>query len=176
MILFLDTEFTSLEEPPDLISIGLVNELGDFFYAELPPEEYRYSASPWVRENVLPLLWGGTWIVPRVKLVKRLVKWIEDQPDKCRIVTDAPEYDFELVKSILNPWPHNLAAAPIRFDSNSLGVQYRETLEIYRGAYFTLDKPDHNALNDACALRKAWQRAKLLEPFEAYAVKIGLQT
>lgn len=40
MILFLDTEFTSLDQPkPGLISLALVSEIGDFFYVELPPDD-----------------------------------------------------------------------------------------------------------------------------------------
>ncbi len=92
MILFLDTEFTTIDNPPDLISLALVNEhsQSDFFYAELPRADYQHAASAWVRNNVLPLLWGGSWAMPIQELSARLVKWIEDQDNRCMIVTDAP--------------------------------------------------------------------------------------
>ena len=47
MILFLDTEFTGLDQAkPDLISIALVDEAGREFYAELPPSHYACWRRP----------------------------------------------------------------------------------------------------------------------------------
>jgi len=60
VILFLDTEFTGLDQDkPDLISLALVDEAGREFYAELPPSHYAVQCNEWVHFNVLPHLWGG---------------------------------------------------------------------------------------------------------------------
>ena len=53
MNVFIDTEFTDLFEPI-LISIGMVSDTGEEFYAEVPYPDYKCSA--FVREAVLPLL------------------------------------------------------------------------------------------------------------------------
>lgn len=161
MILFLDTEFTTIDNPPDLISLALVNEhsQSDFFYAELPRADYQHAASPWVRNNVLPLLWGGSWAMPMQELSARLVRWIEDQDDRCLIVTDAPEYDFELIKPLLNPWPRNLSRQPMRFDSLAMGVNRQAWLVDVRRRFHTKEQPAHHALCDAQALRETMMAA-----------------
>lgn len=159
MILFLDTEFTSLDEPTNLISLALVNEHRDFFYAELPSGDYRDGASLWVRGNVLPLLWGGTWEIPRPELSARLVAWIEAIEDRCMIVTDSPEFDFELLKPLLNPWPRNLALQPMRFDSFAMGPNRQAWLLGIRERFHTKGKPEHHALYDAQALHEAMMAA-----------------
>lgn len=155
MDLFLDTEFTSLDHPdPDLISIGLVNEIGDFFYAELPPESYIDRASYWVRGNVLPRLWGGRWEMPRTELSICLVAWIEAQGAPAVIVADAPDDDFALIKPLLNPWPRNLAKQPMIFDSYSMGVDRQPWLSGVMAAYHaSSNHPEHHAWYDAEGLR-----------------------
>lgn len=176
MLLFLDTEFTGLDqENPSLISLALVKEDGDFFYAELAPTCYVHRASGWVRQNVMPHLWGGSYRTLTEELSAKVCAWIDAIPGKVTVVTDAPNYDFEqMLKPLLVPWPQNLAKQPVIFDRLALGECHRETLEIYRGAYFTPDKPEHHALHDAQALRQAWERAKMLDGFAAYLGCLGL--
>lgn len=70
MILFLDTEFTGLDQDkPDLISIALVDEKGREFYAELPTSHYAVQCNEWVHFNVLPHLWGGDHVLSVVDIV-----------------------------------------------------------------------------------------------------------
>jgi hypothetical protein len=57
MRIFIDTEFTELTRRAALISIGLVAENGDLFYAELSDYDAE-AVNPWVRDNVLPWLSG----------------------------------------------------------------------------------------------------------------------
>ena len=161
MNLFLDTEFTGLDQRnPKLISLGLVSEDGrESFYAELPPETYDSMCSMWVRNNVLPLLEMGDRIMQPEQLRQRLLGWIKPL-DAVTIVTDAPEYDFSLLKSILVQWPKNVQPTPIRFDSFSLGLESEKLLDTYRGSYFTAEKPQHHSLHDAWALRQMWLLAK----------------
>ncbi len=176
MLLFLDTEFTGLDQQnPSLISLALVKEDGDAFYAELLPSFYAHRASDWVKHHVLPHLWGGSYRMLPEELSRKLCMWIEAIPEQVVIVTDAPNYDFEqMLKPLLSPWPSNLAKQPILFDRLSLGEAHRESLEIYRGGYFTPDKPEHHALHDAHALRRCWERAAELEGFAAYRQMIRL--
>ncbi|SFN90457.1 protein of unknown function [Formivibrio citricus] len=168
MLLFLDTEFTGLDQPnPSLISLALVKEDGDFFYAELPPSFYTHRASDWVQENVLPHLWGGSYRMRPEELSRKVCAWIEAIPGQTVIVTDAPDYDFEqMLKPLLSPWPQNLAKTPMLFDRLILGGRYQEKLATFRDAYFTPDKPEHHALHDAQALRRAWLWGKEFEGLE----------
>jgi hypothetical protein len=53
-LVFIDTEFTTLLESPQLISIAMVAATGEEFYAEVPYDPNR--CSEFVRDTVLPLL------------------------------------------------------------------------------------------------------------------------
>ncbi|MEW5943263.1 MAG: hypothetical protein AB1710_05330 [Pseudomonadota bacterium] len=155
MLIFIDTEFTGLgQRQPKLISLGLADETGRSFYAELPEAYYRQQCSEWVEENVLPLLWGGEHVLPVEALKERLRTWIEDLQDRAMLVTDSPDYDFELVKALLEPWPHNLSKTPLQFDVTAMGVNRQKWLEGILATYHTQDRPEHHALHDAFALRE----------------------
>src|SRR3569832_2264782 len=87
MLLFLDTEFTGIDQAkPDLISIALVDEAGREFYAELPESHWTVQCNEWVHFNVLPHLWGGQYIQSEALVRERLKTWIESHPNECRIV------------------------------------------------------------------------------------------
>ena len=155
MLLFLDTEFSSLEQSnPSLISLALVREDGDFFYAEAPSASYLGRASPWVHEHVLPLLWNGSYRMLLPDLSANVVAWIEAVPERTMIVTDAPDFDFELMlKPLLDLWPRNLARQAMLFDSYSMGVDRQEWLGKVMADYHAAGWPAHHALHDAQALR-----------------------
>lgn len=123
LLIFLDTEFTGLDQSkPDLISIGLVDENGREFYAELPESHWTVQCNEWVHFNVLPHLWGGNYVQSVATVRERLTAWIEAIPDECRIVTDCPDVDFfGQLKQLLSPWPENLNSWPIQFSAWSLG-------------------------------------------------------
>lgn len=166
MLIFIDTEFTGLgQQQPKLISLGMVDESARSFYGELPSEYYRQECSEWVVANVLPLLWGGDHVLPEALLKEKLQAWIEDIQDCAIIVTDSPDYDFELVKPFLDPWPRNLAKASLRFDETALGVNRQTWLSGVMAKHHTPERPEHHALHDAFALRegamaaieKGWQ-------------------
>jgi hypothetical protein len=53
---FFDTEFTGLHQGTTLISIGLVAETGETFYAELSDYD-QTQVDDWLRENVISKLW-----------------------------------------------------------------------------------------------------------------------
>lgn len=56
MKFFLDTEFSERPGTIELISIGMVCENGARFYAE--NASFSGNCNEWVRDNVLPHLWG----------------------------------------------------------------------------------------------------------------------
>lgn len=105
---FFDTEFIDTGREIHLISIGMVDELGREFYAEVDdyPQE---KLSPWLKENVCPHLSGP--VLRRHDLGEQLVSFIG---------AGTPEffawfgsYDFVCLSQIYGPlmqkprgWPH----------------------------------------------------------------------
>lgn len=155
MLIFLDTEFTGLDQAkPDLISIGLVDETGREFYAELPEAHWTVQCDEWVHFNVLPHLLGGSaYIQSEALLRERLRLWIESIPNESVIVTDCPDADFTQIKRLLTHWPNNLNDKPMQFNAWSMGDDQQPTLQKLMKAYYGPSRPEHNALNDAHALR-----------------------
>jgi hypothetical protein len=154
-LVFLDTEFTGLAQRwPRLISIGLVTEDGSReFYAELTPEGYLEKITPWVRENVLPLLDGGRHVVHPRDLCRQLGEWIADL-GPVRLVGDMGiTTDIKFVESMLTPWPPNLDRRPqfIQFDTPA---SERFTLAVENA--FAGGLRQHHALDDAKAIRLGW--------------------
>ncbi len=174
-LVFLDTEFTGLAQiRPRLISVGAVTEDGRHeFYAELPRRHYEGKADDWVRRHVLPLLEGGPRVMTPEVLRRQFLSWLRPL-GRVRLVSDAPDYDVEVLRDFLTPWPTAIAPDVVRFGAEALGPAHRERLELYRDSFFTQDRPQHHALYDAQALRHAWQRAKRLEVFADLAVEVGL--
>lgn len=140
---FIDTEFTDFLDP-QLISIGLVAETGEEFYAELPYDITACSA--FVKEAVLPLLGHAPHAeVSKDDLYWDITKWL-------RIVrpTDAEIFicydyqtDWDLFYDVMDgrvpPWcRRRLVADRIN--------------ELLRYEYHKKNKlPQHHALNDARA-------------------------
>lgn len=194
---FLDTEFTDIEAPnPELISLGMVPELraecfrsnDGGFYGERPRSDWWSLASPWVRAQVVPHLLQSRGVSDPMKrdtasLARQAHYWLKRRHLTTYIVTNAPEYDFELLKALLDPWPENVAPFPIRFDTFCTPGDIRDAvsqagMNWYRdngpvlGSLFDKNgklqhdgplpkaaAPAHHSLNDACALRAAWERA-----------------
>ena len=86
MRLFLDTEFTDFVHP-ELLSIGLVDELGNYFYGEI---HYERGVNHFVQENVLSQ-WGkipNSLYLDNEMLSRHLVKWLSDYKDPLEICYD----------------------------------------------------------------------------------------
>ena len=108
MKLFLDTEFTDLVPDNKIISIALVDENGEFFYAELTNTYELEDCSDFVLNFVLPLLRGGEYKMSSQECSLRLGSWIEDR-GPCVIACDNPGWDMPHLHRFLDPiWPANL--------------------------------------------------------------------
>ncbi|WP_426197702.1 hypothetical protein [Massilia sp. DWR3-1-1] len=154
MLVFIDTEFTGLhQDKPDLISIGLVDEAGCQFYAELPPSHYAVQCNEWVHFNVLPHLWGGEYVQSVPNLRDRLAAWLTGLGDQVVIVTDCPDTDFRLLQWLLPQLPPNVAPVPMLFTSWSMGDNAQPHLRAHMQAYYTPERRAHHALHDANSLR-----------------------
>jgi len=141
--IFIDTEFTNLLNPR-LVSLALVAESGEEFYAELPYD--MKVCSEFVREVVLPLLTND----PSVRLsfeeaFIRLNDWlrlVRPRAGGLVICYDSP-IDWTLFNEVLH------GQLPIwcspRLVDNCIGELLRHDFHTRTGL------PEHHALNDARA-------------------------
>ena len=155
MLLFLDTEFTGLDQPkPDLISIALVDETGRDFYAELPESNWTVQCNEWVHFNVVPHLWRGDYVHSAAVIGERITAWIESMAEKAVIITDYPDVDFfAQLRPLLSRWPKNLHSWPMQFSAWSMGDAMQPVLQNRLDDYHSPERPAHHALHDAHALR-----------------------
>lgn len=149
MRLFLDTEFTDLVPGARLISIALVDEDENFFYAELTDTWEYDDCSPFVHNFVLPFLKLGKYKMTRNECAVKMAQWIEDRNVSCIIASDAPNWDMPFFEKLINStglWPENLMKDmiyPIRVTSE----QEAAMVEKY-------DYDIHCALDDAMIMKK----------------------
>ena len=155
MIIYVDTEFTDLTDtfgPIRLISVGLVAENGLEMYFELTDNYQEFDCSEFVIENVLPHLDNSKHGCLNAQAVSRLCEWIENFGETVHLATDAPHYDWSLIKELLavhRVWPNNLYGEPISVDASSINERYEHYFEYQPLAI------RHHALWDARALKTA---------------------
>jgi hypothetical protein len=148
MKLYLDTEFTDLVPGNKLISIALVNENGDAFYAELTDTYERKDCSNFVIHYVLPFLKGKNYQMSRYDCALKIGQWIEDHDERCIIACDSPAWDLPHLKMLLEPiWPENLEQDMVHL------VRIPDALE--QSIFLELEYDVHNALDDAQVMRIA---------------------
>lgn len=162
----LDTEFTSLTQEAQLLSLALVAETGEKFYAEL--NDYNPDKiNQWVRTNVIEHFeMNDSTTVARVEgstikcksdkqgVVKYLTKWLE-QFDEVQMWADVPHYDWvlfcELFGGSMN-LPKNLHFMCLDLATLLLanGKDYRtERTSLLEKKEIPENYRIHNALSDA---------------------------
>lgn len=147
MRLFLDTEFSKLEPGYKLISIALVDEDENYFYAELSDTYTIGDCSDFVKQNVLPLLRGGKYTMTEYECKLALCKWIEDRNVQCILCSDAPSWDIPLIRPLLLPiWPDNL-------DKENT-ILTRISADVKKSLITRYNYVVHNALDDALVMKK----------------------
>ncbi|MFV2950013.1 hypothetical protein [Pseudomonas japonica] len=115
MRLFLDCEFTELSQQAKLISLALVAEDGREFYVEVMDAWREEDCSEFVKEIVLPQLWGGEYAMPIIAARSALLRFLTTYEAALEIVTDAPAYDWELFCELAyddGKWPQNVRNFP----------------------------------------------------------------
>ncbi len=82
MKIWFDTEFIEDGKTIDLMSIGMVREDGETYYAESSDCDLS-KASPWVKENVIPNLLGGGGAVDvsREYIAKSVLEFAGESPE-----------------------------------------------------------------------------------------------
>jgi hypothetical protein len=134
MRIFLDTEFTGLRQDTELISIGLVSDSGECFYAEFIDFD-RSKVEAWVQQNVVDNLLLSSKIVDPYKgwvkitqrkakshlysiatvgasvhIAKQLMSWLgslqKTSDHKLEIWADCNAYDWVLFRNLLAHYPY----------------------------------------------------------------------
>ena len=148
MKLFLDTEFSDLIPGNKLISIALVDENEQFFYAELTDTYELKDCSEFVKNFVLPLLKGGDYRMTRYDCALKIGNWIEDRNEECILACDNPGWDIPHLRRLLEDcWPENL-------HKNQYFPVYVNS-KVAERLVLKYNYDIHNALDDALVLKKA---------------------
>ena len=183
MNLFFDTEFTGLHKDTTLVSIGIVAENGQRFYAE--SSDYNESqCDDWLKENVLKhtILGGNDTLATRLgedndttvvlgskeNIQYELSDWLK-QFDSVQFVSDVCHYDMVLLIDIFGgafDLPKNVSAVchDINQDiAKHCGISEKEAFDKSReeivaelcGEFIAGDK--HNALYDAEVIKAIYE-------------------
>lgn len=155
MLLFLDSEFTDLTPDNKLISIALVDEFGEYFYAELNDTYELKDCSNFVKQFVLPFLKGGKYVMSSAECALAMANWIEEQGPDCILACDNVSWDkphFERLIDKIGIWPENLDKQTFKFmildaDATQIVLEY--------------DFDIHNALDDAMVMYHANKRGQV---------------
>lgn len=182
---FWDCEFTGLHQNTTLISIGMVAESGEQFYAEL--DDYDLSQiDPWLMENVIRNLWvqnpeihppkGVEYVVDNApEVTVRLAAWLArvEPFGKVEMWGDCLAYDWVLFCNLFGGAfriPHNVYYIP--FDLATLLKIRRIDPDINReefaGVVHGGRGHKHNALWDANIIMVCCDKAEDIEDAERW--------
>jgi len=155
---FLDTEFTDLVPHNKLISIALVTEDGESFYAELTDTYERCECSDFVMNFVLPFLKGAPYQMSEFECSLKIATWIENLGGEYILACDNVSWDRPHLVSLIEKtglWPGNLS----KDDYCKFIVMKDDAQSIVEEHNFDI----HNALDDAKAMAIAYSRGKAWE-------------
>lgn len=146
MNLFLDTEFTDLVPGNKLISIALVDENEEYFYAELTDTYTFEQCSSFTKLFVIPYLRGGAYSMTWAECALKIGNWIEDRNEPCILVCDNPGWDLPHLMRMLEDFP------PPNLSSIHKTVIFYGDETIKKALADNLDA--HNALDDAIVMKR----------------------
>lgn len=156
VLIFFDTEFTSLHNKPKLISIGLISENGQkAFYAELADTYQVSDLSEFALNHVIPLL-SRECLLLQKELKSQLKLWIESFNSEVMLACDNYTWDWPFILELfsMDNWPTNLSKECFRLNMN-----YLKDADSYFEAQQTAYEAGlrkHHALDDAKANRLGW--------------------
>jgi hypothetical protein len=115
--IYFDTEFTGLTQNTSLISIGMVTEYGEIFYAEFTDYD-KTKVTPWIQEYVIDNLRlkhsyskGLNFYIrdSKEEIIKVLSTWLKtimhehkNSGNHIQFVSDVAHYDFMLLIDIIS--------------------------------------------------------------------------
>ncbi|MDT2830028.1 3'-5' exoribonuclease [Vagococcus carniphilus] len=172
MKVFFDTEFTGLHKDTTLISIGLIAENGNKFYAEFTDYD-KTQIDDWLQENVINNLYlekaqydrrlkdnySDFESVGPTSLVKIDLEWWLSQFDSIEIWSDCLSYDWVLFNNIFGhafDIPSNIYYIP--FDICTLFKLKGIDPDISREEYSMFNGKKHNAMYDAEVIKACYEK------------------
>ena len=177
MRIFFDTEFTGLRKNTTLVSIGMVDELGNTFYAELT-DYNKKQCDEWIQENVIQHLhlqekgWDDNGRDVTVKGNKKYVReqltqWLAAY-DYVELVADVCAHDMVLFIDLFeNAFSLPRHVCPACYDiCQDIALWYginmyeafdksREEMIAENG--YTISGDKHNALYDAIVIKTIYE-------------------
>lgn len=181
MNVYFDTEFTGLHKDTTLISIGLVTENGDTFYAEFNDYD-KTQCNDWIQENVINNLYGEERIKELRKteynayvygnkneITEELKLWLDlFKGEEIQFVSDVCHYDFVLLIDLFGSafdLPKNIN--PACYDVNQdiarfLDISNKEAFDKSREDFLwdygiNIPGEKHNSLYDALVIKEIYQ-------------------
>jgi hypothetical protein len=166
----MDTEFTGLRQNTTLISIGLVSESGDEFYAEFIDYD-KTQVDEWLQTNVINNLCipdeHGEQKINNFKgdtayIKEKLESWLS-QYESIEIWSDCLSYDWVL---FCNIWGHafnipkNIYYIP--FDICTLMRVQGIDPDVSREVYADITGTKHNSLFDAKIIKACYQKLMMI--------------
>lgn len=181
MKVFFDTEFTGLHKETTLISIGMISEHGDFYYAEVTDFDYRQVDS-WISDNIidnLHFLNKGVYAAqiavhgqcemddgyagPKEEVAKMVRGWLESMSrkygEKLEMWSDCLAYDWVLFCDLFGHAfniPENIYYIP--FDICTLFKIKGIDPDINREEFTGVQGNKHNALFDAGTIKACYEK------------------
>ena len=169
--LFLDTEFTGLHQRTTLISIGLVTEHGDSFYAELIDYD-KDQLDDWLQTNIIDNLSLGHFQDNQISHDGNHIKLKSDKPalrkhlemwlgslGPVEVWSDCLAYDWVLFNDIFGHAfniPKNVLYIP--YDLSTLLRIYGYDSDISRIEFSESNEVRHNALGDAITIKLCFEK------------------
>jgi hypothetical protein len=184
MKVWFDTEFTGLHKNTTLISIGLVNEYDETFYAEFTDYD-ESQCDEWIQENVINHLqfrkmkaskWAETFYVDedrhtRVRgnkeyVKEQLEKWMNVNDGEIQLISDVCHYDMVLFIDIFGSAfdiPDNVCASCHDINQDIAlfyGVSESKAFDISREEIVGREIPGekHNSLYDARVIKAIYYK------------------
>ena len=169
MNIFFDMEFTGLHQHTTPISIGLISDDEQTFYAEFTDYD-ESQINDWLWENVMPHLFcesymkseqnvNGIFWGPKLYVVARLREWLS-KFGAIEMWSDCLAYDWvlfcELFGGGVGCLPENIYYIP--FDICTLFKIKDIDPDVDRIAYSGLTVSKHNALDDARTIKACYEK------------------
>lgn len=146
MRIWFDTEFIDTGREIHLLSIGLVREDNETYYAE-PSDVDRSLACPWVTKNVIPHLHGP--VKPRAEIAADVVKFSGIGPEFWAYYG---AYDWVLMCQLFG----RMLDVPPHWPNFVMDLQQLRIMTATRNLP-EQKSVEHNALNDAIWTKQAWE-------------------
>ncbi|WP_415757653.1 hypothetical protein [Pseudomonas sp. LT1P18] len=153
--LFLDCEFTQLNQDTKLISLALVSETDDEFYVELTDTYQVEDCSEFVIQNVLPQLDLPIYGMSLVEAQASLRTFLDGIEGPLEICTDAPDWDWDFfcqLADVNHRWPSHVVNRPTNL------IQLLRHIEADDIGDVALPELPHQALLDARLLSGLYRR------------------